>query len=349
MKKQDEIAKLNELTAEEKEELLSSGKERKPRFVRMSQIKPVDRSKVIAIKSGIAELDGKIGGFNLGEMSIISGTNGSGKSSWLSQIALEAGRQGHRTIIFSGELTQERVKQWLMLPAAGIQNLQATEQPGAYGFKTGIYDKIEAWLDKRMLLYENSYGTKADDVINAMAAAADKIGARALIVDNLMSLDVSSMGYDKYERQANFANRLSALAKRINAHIFFVCHPRKSYGFLRKEDISGSADLTNAADNVLIIHRVNTDFKKRIAEVYDSGIVSYLSKYDNVIEVCKNRDLGVQDITAGMYFEQGSRRFLNQPGEMKRYGWETSPEEYARDITAFDDKTPFESKNNGGR
>lgn len=343
MSKTDEIAKLNELTDEEKEALLSPGEERKPRFVRMSHIKPVDRSKVVSIKSGLNELDRKIGGFNLGELSIVSGTNGSGKSSWLSQMALEAGRQGHRTIIFSGELTQERVKQWLMLPAAGIQNLQQTEQAGAYGFKAGIYAKIEAWLDKRVLLYENSYGTKADEVISAMTAAAVKIGARVMIIDNLMSLDMSSMGYDKYDKQTHLVNRLSALAKETQTHIFFVCHPRKSYGFLRKEDISGSADLTNAADNVFIIHRVNTDFKKRIAEVYDSGIVSYLSKYNNVIEVCKNRDLGVQDVTAGMYFEAGSRRFLNEPGEIKRYGWETCPEEYTKDIDAFRGVTPFES------
>ena len=44
--------------------------------------------------------------------------------------------------------------------------------------------------------------------------------------------------------------------------------------------------------------------------------------YSNVIEICKNRDLGVMDYFAGLYYEKESKRFKNTPEESRIYGWE---------------------------
>ena len=99
-------------------------------------------------------------------------------------------------------------------------------------------------------------------------------------------------------------------------------------GFLRKDDISGTADIANAADNVLIVHRVNNDFRSRTKEFFKWGDDAEMYRYSNVIEVCKNRDLGVQDAFAGTYFEECSKRFLNAAGEVKHYGWEPEKEEW---------------------
>ena len=53
-------------------------------FYRIDEIEAVDRSKLVTVKSGINAIDGRLHGFIKGELTIVSGTNGSGKSTWLS-------------------------------------------------------------------------------------------------------------------------------------------------------------------------------------------------------------------------------------------------------------------------
>ncbi len=139
-----------------------------------------------------------------------------------------------------------------------------------------------------------------------------------------MSMNLSSYGDNKYDVQSQFVQELSELAKKLDIHIHFVCHPRKVTSFLRKIDISGSADLTNIADNVFILHRVNNDFKIKTKEMFKWNDSNDIYKYSNVIEICKNRDFGVEDRFIGMYFEPESKRLLNSLDEFKYYKWKTS-------------------------
>ena len=101
-----------------------------------------------------------------------------------------------------------------------------------------------------------------------------------------------------------------------------MAHPRKNIGFLRKEDISGTADLTNAVDNVIICHRNNRDYEKAVTEFYGKEMVLQLTAASNYLEVCKNRDLGIVDALVGLYFEIESKRLLNERHENKVYSWQ---------------------------
>ena len=149
-----------------------------------------------------------------------------------------------------------------------------------------------------------------------------------VIIDNLMSLDLSEMRGEKYDRQTTLVLTLSEFAKKYNVHIHFVCHPRKPVGFLRKSDISGSADLTNAADNVFMMHRVNQDFLRLGGEFLGQTEIKKYEDFTNVIEIMKNRDLGVSDEFIGVYYEPESKRMLNFRQENKRFGWSGEGVEY---------------------
>ena len=48
----------------------------------------------------------------------------------------------------------------------------------------------------------------------------------------------------------------------------------------------------------------------------------YLKNFTNFIEVCKNRDLGVEDHILGLYFEKESKRLLNEPYDNYNYDWQ---------------------------
>jgi len=106
--------------------------------------------------------------------------------------------------------------------------------------------------------------------------------------------------------------------------VILVCHPRKelSYQLLRMESIAGTADLVNMCDNLFIMHRVGRDFEKRAKDFFGDWLVQSYTKYDVVIEICKNRSYGVKDYLIGLYYEKESRRLKNEVAEHIVYGWQ---------------------------
>lgn len=291
------------------------------KFEKMSEIKRVDEDKINYIRSGFIDIDRKIVGFAEGEISVWSGLNGSGKSSFLTQQILEYAEQGIKTVLFSGEMQDYVIQNSLIKMVAGKKALKPSKDETYWYLDDENKRKIIlSWLDKYIYLYKNEFGTKVEDVMKAIQWLVRKENIKVVILDNLMTLNLSYyQERDKYEAQSNFIKDLVKTAKMLNIHIHIVMHPRKASGFLRKDDISGSADLSNASDNVFIIHRVNKDFKNRGTEILDAGAMSYLSRFDNVIEICKNRRHGVQDVFIGLRFEKETKKFLSEDFSSTQY------------------------------
>lgn len=272
------------------------------------------------IKSGIRQIDYDIKGFALGELSVWSGGNGSAKSTFLNQLALETISQNYNVAIYSGELTCNRLIQWITLQASGKDNI--VNVGGFYKPTDTAKSKILYWLDGKLFVFDNSRGNKKDTLLRSIRDVVEKKKVQVVIIDNLMSIELDNTS--KYDEQSAFIKELSSMAKELNIHIHFVCHPRKTTLFLRKNDISGTADLTNIADNVFILHRVGKDFIRNFKETFDVRDDNYeLFKYSNVIEICKNREFGVQDEFIGLYYEKESKRLMNNLGETKCFGWES--------------------------
>lgn len=292
---------------------------------KMKTISDIDISKEeekIYIKSGNEKFDKLVGGFILGELSVWSGGNASAKSTYLNQLAIESIDQGYNVVIYSGELTDKRLLNWILLQCAGEHNISKNEEKNYYYVNSYAKEKILKWLNNKLYIYDNNYGNKVQDILDSLTECIKRTNAKVIILDNLMSMNLSSYGDSKYDVQSKFVQDLSAIAKKYNVHIHFVCHPRKATTFLRKIDISGSADLTNIADNVFIMHRVNKDFQTRSKEMFGWKDSERIYQYSNVLEVCKNREKGVEDYFCGMYFNIPSKRLLNEETEIKRYGWE---------------------------
>lgn len=280
-----------------------------------SEIDLTVNNNVTYIKSGVYQLDKLIKGFALGELSVWSGGNGSGKSTLLSQLALESIKKGYNTLMFSGELKDSRLMKWMNLQICGKKNLHYNQQYDYY-YPKAVPVEV---TNNKLFVYDNELGNDISKIMFAIYEAVKTKDVKMVILDNLMSMNLSSYGQDKYDVQTKLITDLSNMAKRLNIHIHFVCHPRKSTSFLRKYDISGTADLTNIADNVFIVHRVNNDFKKQTTEMFKWKADHELYSYDNIVEICKNREQGVQDVFIGQYFEVETKRFLNYKGEEKFY------------------------------
>jgi archaellum biogenesis ATPase FlaH len=262
-------------------------------------------------------------GLKKGSLTVVSGLRGSGKSTVLSQVVLSALSDGFNVICYSGELTDKNFWKWMSLQAAGKGNTVPDKWSGYYKVPDDIDEKIADWMEGHFWLYENDYGNKYSILRRNLERQADKVKADLIILDNLMALNIRDLNpHDKYDAQTSFINDLSSLAKRTNTHIIFVAHPRKAIGFLRLDDISGSADLSNMVDNAFIVHRKNEDFKRLTEQMFKWSEDAEAYKGTNVVEIAKDRDGGTQDVFIPLWYEKESKRLKNSEAEMVAYGWE---------------------------
>lgn len=293
------------------------------KWLAMTDVQYVDMSKLVAIPTGYKELDKKIIGLLMGDVTVLSGLSGSGKTSWIDCVVLNAVQRGYKVGIWSGELQDFRFQSWIDQISAGKNYVCKKEGYENYYYAPkNIANQINKWLEGKLFLYNNNYGSKWQQLFADIKTLVENEGTQLIVLDNLMALQIDSYDGDKYTQQTRFINDLKEYAKAKNIHVILVCHPRKEGGFLRKESISGTADLTNLADSVIIIHRIGKDFEQRAGEFFGKDKVLPYLKYNSVIEVCKNRSMGVIDLLVGMYYEVESRRLKNEISENIVYGWQ---------------------------
>ena len=304
------------------------------KWLSMSDVKWIDPSSYVSIPSGIILLDQKIMGFTLGDVTILSGLSGSGKTTLLDHFILNAAQRGYKVAAWSGELQDFRFQAWLDQMAAGKSHVVQK-----FGFNNLFYvpkataSVINGWLDGKFWLYNNDYGAGFGQLFSDIRECIEQNGVQLVLLDNLMAMDLDELDGGENERQTKLIKDLKGLAKKANVHIILVCHPRKEQSFqlLRKESIAGTANLTNLCDNLLISHRVGNDFEKRATDFFGADFINGLKdedgkfKYQLVLEVAKNRSLGVVDQIIGLYYENETRRIKNEIAENIVYGWMEEP------------------------
>ena len=300
-------------------------------YLQLHEIENSDRSKIISIPTGINVIDRKMIGFNKKEVTVMSGNNGSAKSTILGQFMLNSIQSGFKCALYSGEMNSERIKYWLHLQAAGRQYTKLSNYgENVYFTPEHIGKQIDEWAKGKLFIHNNKIGKKFSDVLKTIDETVKKEHSDIIFIDNLMAIDLSEVMGEEYQKQTNVIIKMTDIAKEYDIHIVFVCHPRKATGFLRKIDISGTADLTNAVDNVIMCHRINKDFEDNAKDFFGQEKINGFLKYQftNCLEIMKNRDLGIQDELVGLYFEHESKRLLNDRNENVNYGWNIKSNPY---------------------
>lgn len=321
---------------------LSETEEKGKKWMSMKDVKRVDIAELLSIPTGYHELDKKIIGLFAGELTVLSGLNASGKTSWLNCLALNVIQQGFKVAIWSGEMQDWRFQGWLNQMAAGKNYVRKKEGfENFYYTPSKVCEQIDAWVDNKLFLYNNSYGNNWQQLFNDIKELVESESVQLIVLDNLAALSIASYDSGTYANQTKFILDVKDYAKQKNIHVILVAHPRKQNDFLRKESISGTADLTNIADNVFLIHRVGQDFQKRAGEFLGEAKVQEYLGFSNVLEVAKNRQMGVVDHLVGMYYEMESRRLKNSIAEHIVYGWQEEPNVYEQPKDESQSTMPF--------
>lgn len=287
------------------------------RIIRLSDVKTVDLFSLPKISTGFKTLDKVLaGGIYLGQTVIVTGKRGDGKSTFTSQILVNALDQGIRVLAYSGELPDYFFKRWMDFQAAGKHNVidRAAENGNISYFVTNEkISKIEEWYRERAYLYDNQSTSddELEDLLQTIEKAVQQYGIQLVLLDNLMTaLDVG-MSVDLYRAQSKFVDKLVKMAKRLQVAVVLVVHPRKNrFGNDDTDEVSGSADITNKVDIVMT-------YKRNLASFENA---------ERVVTVSKNRltgKLAVGEAAIPLYYDEASKRICEDKADfIKPYGWE---------------------------
>ena len=293
--------------------------EDKPVFLNALDILNLEEPEEKFIPTGIYWIDRKMRGLKKGGVSVISGSRGAAKSTLLTQICANVVEAGYKVAMYSGEMKNKSLMRWMNLQIAGKAFVEPTQYKDYYVVSDENQRIIAEWLADSFWLYDNQYGNNFARVLDQFEKIIEAQKLDLIVLDNLMAFDIANLGRDKWDAQKEFVWQIHELALRSNTHIVFVAHPRKPNGFLRLDDISGTADIANAVDNAFIVHRVNEDFKSLAGRYLSAKTKETIFAATNCIEIAKDRDGGNQDEFIPLYYEKESKRLQNYRGETKVY------------------------------
>lgn len=219
------------------------------RIKNLADVEMKDLSKLEAIKTGFHRLDEAIGGgLHFGDLVVLTGRCGDGKSTVASMMIANALKQRYKVFCYSGELPDFMFKAWLDSQILGKMNITEADN-----------NALREWYTKRIYIYDNTIiDDSEDEVFSIIEEAVKNIDCRFVLIDNLMTALPDNESLDLFHQQSLFVKRCAKFAKAFNIVIILVAHPRKGGG-TDTDDISGSGDITNLASLVLHYQKENSE------------------------------------------------------------------------------------------
>ena len=230
-----------------------------PKIKKLSEVRHKSMAEMEAISTGLSRLDQTLGGFYFGQLIILTGERGLGKSTLGSQFITESVAQNVPSFCYSGELPEWFFQDWFDRQCAGPEyvNCVVSER----GFNNYLVDgaameQIHDWYDEKCYIYDNSVIDSEDGenqtILQTIDNAIRQYGCRMIMIDNLMTAISDDLKSDLYRQQSVFVRELAKMAKQYNVIILLIVHPRKRNGYtFGNDDVAGSSNITNLADVVL--------------------------------------------------------------------------------------------------
>ena len=267
-------------------------------------------------------------GLYFGQVILLTGQRGDGKSTFMQQLICNAVDDGIKTFLYSGELPNYVVRNFTDTMLTGMHESEI-RQP--------TVDKLNQHYEGMLYLYDFNVieNNEYNDVLRIAEQAITQYGCRLVCMDNLMTIVSSASNDTLYQAQKDFVGRLVKMAKLYNVIVILVAHPRKRGGSdvrdFTNDDIAGSGDVMNMADVIMSYQR-----RKKQIEGEDGSF--------RELWITKNRltgNLAMGDSAIPLKYESRTRRIT---GKEQTFNWrcrwdrETEPKQADLDFRRVDEK-----------
>jgi twinkle protein len=211
------------------------------------------------LKAGYAEFD-KLLTFRAGELTIVTGIPGHGKTTFLDQILVRlAARYDWRTAIFSPENDVALHNHKLISKFMGEPSVTGKSRLSREKLTTGI-DFIN---DHFYFMKYDEMNTTIEGILGKAKELVIRKGINALVIDPYNCIEHKiPHGYSETQYISELLTKLTSFAKINGVHIFLVAHPTKiekdkktlKYEVPTLYKISGSANFFNKTDNGFTVY-----------------------------------------------------------------------------------------------
>lgn len=197
-----------------------------------------------------------------GELCIVTGMPGSGKSEWIDALMVNlAETYGWRFGVFSPENSP-----------VSRHVAKLVEKQAGLPFGRGKHDRINpeglsrtlAWLNNQFFFIEqHDDGLTVDAVLTRCGALVKRYGINGLVIDPWNEIDhTRPANLTETEYISQSLTKFRRFARRHGVHLWLVAHPTKlkkdekgKYPAPTPYDINGSAHWRNKADDCITVHR----------------------------------------------------------------------------------------------
>lgn len=291
-----------------------------------TDVKKFDMSDVEGFVTHFSELDMAIDKFYVGSTTILTGIAGSGKSSFLSWLTAQSVQQGFPTFVYSGELSNPSLKNWIDSVHAGQWGVDEHSKGDSkyYKLKSEAFNAINNYYKNQIFIYKDGVGHKTDEIFSTMEAVVRKYGVRTILIDNMSSVDLQNNDNDKWMRQDEFIRSIIEFSTKWQVCCVVVLHPKKMDMVRRMSifDLQGVVSAVNLAHRVISLYRVPSKEKAGIMGK-NGKIIEPPIKWDVVLEVLKDRFGSGTGKTAGLFYDIPSKRFFDTERTLRwQFDWD---------------------------
>jgi twinkle protein len=287
----------------------------------LADVEDVDLNLLPKVKTGLYEIDSALGGgICYGQVCLLTGKRGNGKSTFMSNIVANALDQDVGVFCYSGELAGYHFKRWLNCQLAGdthmIETVNEYGEP-QYTIDSAVSKQISEWYRGRAFIYDNGYIDNDKDENETLAEIVKEVASRRnvklICIDNLMTaMETVDEQSNLYLAQSNFVGELKKIAVRYDVAIILVAHPRKQgkgedTGF-DNDDVAGSGDITNKVDIVMSYGRAGEGAD------HDCELIIAKNRLAGTLKMGKDKIL--------LNYSAKTKRVTGMRELNKHYGWE---------------------------
>lgn len=240
--------------------------------------------------------------FQRGEVTILTGMNGHGKTLVLLQIMIAAMAQGERVCIGSFEIHPRKTLYRMARQALGKELPERAEVRGCL-----------EWFDGKLWIFDVLGTASTARILEVFRYAYRRYGATSFVIDSLLKCGINS---EDYAAQKKFLDQLNDFVNETNTHIVLIAHARKGQDETTppgKFDVKGSGDITDLASNVWSCWR--NKLKESDLLKLEAGEAIKLTRHelertpDALLQCFKARDDRNEEGKIGLFFHRWSLQF----------------------------------------